>query len=78
MATNELQQETSPSLSRLLGMLYIMVGAVGLMALLFLSGQRGFEELSEPFAIIAMTVLLLVLIIIGLIMAVRKRGIETT
>ena len=78
MATNELQQETSSSLSRLFGMLYILVGAVGLMALLFLSGQRGFEVLSEPFAIIAMTVLLLVLIIIGLIMAVRKRGIETT
>ncbi len=73
MATDHHKQETSSSFGRWIGMLFALIGASGLIALFFLSGMRGFEALSEPLAIIGITVLCLVLISIGLFMAVRKR-----
>ena len=60
------------SLTRLIGAFYVLVGAAGLIVLLFAGRPEGFEVFNEPLALIAMALLFLLLVIVGLVMAVPK------
>lgn len=72
MSSNDPLRDGPASLTRLIGSLYVLVGAAGLFVLLFADRPRGFEIFNQPLTIIALAALFLALIIIGLVMAVQK------
>ena len=78
MSANEPRQEPVSSLTRLIGLLYILAGAAGMIVLLFANRPQGFEVFNEPLVIILMTLVYLALIVIGLLMAVPKRDPKMT
>lgn len=72
MSSTEPQRDDAASLTRLIGWLYVLVGAAGLIVLLFSGRPQGYEVFDEPLAIVALAVLFLALIVIGLVMGVPK------
>lgn len=72
MSQRQSKDNAPGSLGRLIGVLYSVVGAVGLLVLLVARRPQGFEAFNQPLVIVGMAVLFLVLVIIGLIMAVPK------
>jgi len=72
MSLNKSGREAAAALTRQIGVLYVIVGASGLIVLLFSGRPEGYEAFNDPVAIIALAVLFVALIVIGLVMAVPK------